>query len=1109
MQALRSVVANPTGCGLARPRGEIPPGAGGNISNASWAEIQTHPKSAQAVASLEYLLGGLPPPPEGASDKEYAAYAVAAAQYTQAATALKEGQTPLPLLPSVEEATALLRASGAVGPSASGSYPYYYGWGGAGGGGGPPGPGTSPASFGYAPRSSSRGRKGSHHLREGEWSLEEEQAAQEKLRAFWLGLTDDERRDLVCIEKSDILREMKDQQRYVCSCSVCGRRRMVLEEELEALYDAYYEELEDDVDGVEGFSSGPALTGGGSEELSAGATCQRRRLADAASGGKGRRGIGGGGGSGGSGPSGSGGGSESSGTRLGDRDRRAAAGHSSGGESWDDDDAALANSLTVKGGALTVTDELLEDDGRRFFSLIEKLAEKRMKQADYFDADPGYDDDDDDLSGEDEDGDLPDLTSDELSDDDSEYLEEQRMEEGRRMFQMFAAKMFENRLLDAYREKAALEAQERLIQEEEDAEKEKEERQRLKKEKEKERKKARKERKKAAKANENADALQAKRDAEEAKAKAEAKAEADRKAEELERQKRHAEEERQREAELKKRAAELKKEQEAREAKEAAEAAARVAAAEAVQAKVAKPTAEAAAKREMKSASAQGAPQDNDSGQWESSSKGRRGRKQRGGVEVGSVQAKGRDGTGPNLNLSALRGTGVPNGAGVPIGRMGLVGGQKPPAQFQPQMVPPSRPLGVPPPQPPLQQPLAVQPQSTQPMPPPLPPQQPQQQTQSGNMWNMPMSESPGVQNAQSVSPPQGNGIFHQSLPSSQGFDAGVPPPPPRDKALEPAGSALEGGIDSEISRMLDLLPGDLLGGNELSPQGLDSPEFQVPSETQADHAPWNDSSAFAGANATWDVPQTSALGMGGAMGQDSYIASQGLQAGGSPWGAPQGLRAVHPIGGGGGKAMTMGAQNGGASASNATVAQRLEASMFSIHSQILTGKINLPLDLNTFWAFLHQVDPMLASLGLGVPEVLNLWEIWQQRGLISIAYNNTVQPVEPFIVGAVPLQQEGVEVGKTSEKHQGEGDWPSLGNKPREELRRGVESVPNGKPNWGPVGGEAGGGHIPIARFPSVGEHPVDAHRDRLPGADAVGPVGAGVWGAFDGINLAPGTFN
>ncbi len=31
---------------------------------------------------------------------------------------------------------------------------------------------------------------------------------------------------------------------YTCSCSVCGRRRTVIEEELEMLYDAYYEELQ-------------------------------------------------------------------------------------------------------------------------------------------------------------------------------------------------------------------------------------------------------------------------------------------------------------------------------------------------------------------------------------------------------------------------------------------------------------------------------------------------------------------------------------------------------------------------------------------------------------------------------------------------------------------------------------------------------------------------------------------------------------------------------------------------------------------------------------------------------------------------------------------------
>merc|ERR1711934_1334387 len=53
---------------------------------------------------------------------------------------------------------------------------------------------------------------------------------------------------------------------------------------------------------------------------------------------------------------------------------------------------------------------------------------------------------------------------------DGDYLEEQRMQEGRRMFQMFAARMIEQRLLVAYREKCALEAQEQLIREEEEAE---------------------------------------------------------------------------------------------------------------------------------------------------------------------------------------------------------------------------------------------------------------------------------------------------------------------------------------------------------------------------------------------------------------------------------------------------------------------------------------------------------------------------------------------------------------------------------------------------------------------------------------------------------------
>merc|ERR1719321_2517557 len=253
-------------------------------------------------------------------------------------------------------------------------------------------------------------------------------------------------------------------------------------------------------------------------------------------------------------------------------------------------------------------------------------------------------------------------------------------------------------------------------------------------------------------------------------AKAQAQAEEDRKAEEAERLKRHADEERQREAELKKRAAELKKEQEAREAKEAAEVAARVAAAEAAQAKVAKAQADLSAKQKREAKAA--GQQDSDSGQWESSSKGRRGRKQRGGDAAG-IQGKARDSSGPNLNLSALRGTGMPNGSGVAVGRMGLVGGgQKNPAQFQQPMVPPSRPQGAP-----QAQPVQL-PQPTQPS---QPPPQPLAPPQNGNMWNIPPAD--GGHAMQAASPPQRNGIFGRQPLPPQGFDAGVPPPPPREKA--------------------------------------------------------------------------------------------------------------------------------------------------------------------------------------------------------------------------------------------------------------------------------------------------------------------------------------
>lgn len=56
--------------------------------------------------------------------------------------------------------------------------------------------------------------------------------------------------------------------------------------------------------------------------------------------------------------------------------------------------------------------------------------------------------------------------------------EAERMEEGKRMFQIFAARLFEQRVLQAYREKVAKQREEQLLrelEEEEDSKKAKEE----------------------------------------------------------------------------------------------------------------------------------------------------------------------------------------------------------------------------------------------------------------------------------------------------------------------------------------------------------------------------------------------------------------------------------------------------------------------------------------------------------------------------------------------------------------------------------------------------------------------------------------------------------
>ena len=149
----------------------------------------------------------------------------------------------------------------------------------------------------------------------------------------------------------------------------------------------------------------------------------------------------------------------------------------------------------VAGGILTVADDLLKNDGKKFIEMMEQLAERRMareNEAQYRmnsahpnshhshepPDDDEYEDEEDDFdsNAEEYDDEEDEMVWDFLRQgEDAEFTnvfpfqdamtEEQRMEEGRRMFQIFAARMFEQRVLTAYREKVARERQQKLLEE--------------------------------------------------------------------------------------------------------------------------------------------------------------------------------------------------------------------------------------------------------------------------------------------------------------------------------------------------------------------------------------------------------------------------------------------------------------------------------------------------------------------------------------------------------------------------------------------------------------------------------------------------------------------
>jgi hypothetical protein len=207
---------------------------------------------------------------------------------------------------------------------------------------------------------------------------------------------------------------------------------------------------------------------------------------------------------------------------------------------------------------------LLKNDGKKFIEMMEQLAERRMQREeeaqyaaethpnsyDYRGHGHGAPEDEDEEDYDDEEYDSEegydeseeDMVRSECSQqrtaadvEQDAMTEEQRMQEGRRMFQIFAARMFEQRVLTAYREKVAAERQQKLLEELEE-EKGIDAAREAKKAKDAEKRKAKKQAQKQKQAEEKA-----RKDAEKAAQEAALKAEQERK---LEEQKKRREEQR-------------------------------------------------------------------------------------------------------------------------------------------------------------------------------------------------------------------------------------------------------------------------------------------------------------------------------------------------------------------------------------------------------------------------------------------------------------------------------------------------------------------------------------------------------------------------------------
>ncbi|KAG0037647.1 Stress response protein nst1 [Podila clonocystis] len=345
------------------------------------------------------------------------------------------------------------------------------------------------------------------------WNTSDAEERQ-RIRAFWFQLPERDRRTLVRLEKEAVMEKMKEQQRHACPCAVCGRKRSAIEDELEQLYDAYYDELEEYAHQLKdrmptkttSVSSTNSVTHHAIESE------KGKKLAHAED-------------------------IDQDGHDSHDSDgsQDSNDSHDSRDGSADDEDDTgddidgLGSSIDARTqllpydapniaqaaeGILNVAEDLLGNNGEKFLEMMDRLElEGRLECTPRVRVTPSTEN----TSLEEEE---------EKCENEDALTKELRMEEGRKMFQAFAARMFEQRVLIAYREQIAEERRLKLLQELEDETRQeqlREERKEREKEKKREKKRIQKQQKDEEKAVKEAQRLaEEQRIAEERRQKAEA-----------------------------------------------------------------------------------------------------------------------------------------------------------------------------------------------------------------------------------------------------------------------------------------------------------------------------------------------------------------------------------------------------------------------------------------------------------------------------------------------------------------------------------------------------------------------------------------------------------